>query len=766
MSRKSFLVCFFTSFVTACAVFLPVIIKNGGVFTVVDDFNTQQLPFSAAVWNAVRGGDPGQWNWNLDLGTSLISGFSFYNLGSPFFWISLLFPKGSFPYLAGYLYIAKYVAASLSAFLYLRCFSDNPKNEKYAVVGALLYAFSGFQTTNLEFFHFHDVVAFFPLLLWGIENVDDRKKHPAFAAAVFLNCLVNYFFFVQEAVFMVLYFLVRYWGTSFREFLRRMLTCLLCGVLGVGMASVLFVPSVLYIMGNDRSEMALYLGNFVYDAKTLLFVLKGILLPGDSMRDPSALIPFNYTSTSCYLPLFGLSLVLPFLKKDHSWIRKLLCILFVITLFPFMNSGFLLFREVNRRWWYMLVLILVLASVRVLEKPEEYPVSKGIWIYFAAVTVFCLCVRMIPWDRSHDQIIFHEDRFLYFYVIAAAGVVLLDLLRRTNLLQYPCLLCLTMAACALTTGVTLHFYREDTDSKAYIRNYEASVQLETLDDQYRYRATDNETTLTGGAAGVGAFSSTMEISSYRFDKLFDINTGNLSADRWEIPGLPQLLGGKYAITSDPNAENIVSEVSTPRKVAEKAGKQTIYVTEGEAFPIGFSLDHYILASELVSLPAQQRALALMHAAVVYPQDVEKVSSVMDHLDLTTVDFERPVEELIAAAEPNRVQDFSRSSHGFSCSTAYGEDRMVYFTVPNDDGWTAAVDGVETEVVDSGGMMLVRVPAGSHRVVFTYETPGLKAGDALSVLSWLVFAVLSLSAAGLSPLKRSAAGRTQRKGSAV
>ncbi len=129
----------------------------------------------------VHYGKGGQWCWSLDLGSSVISGFSFYNLGSPFFWIFLLCPKGSFPYLAGPLYILKYAVACVTSYIYLRSFSKSKsyKND-YALIGALLYAFSGFQTINLQFFHFHDVVAFFPLLLWGIENVDNKKTRPLF----------------------------------------------------------------------------------------------------------------------------------------------------------------------------------------------------------------------------------------------------------------------------------------------------------------------------------------------------------------------------------------------------------------------------------------------------------------------------------------------------------------------------------------------------------------------------------------------------------
>lgn len=93
--------CIVISLITAIVTFAPFIYRGGGAFTVVDDFDSQVLPFAAAVWNTIHSDDIGQWVWNLDLGSSLITGFSFYNLGSPFYWISLLFPRGSYPYLAG-----------------------------------------------------------------------------------------------------------------------------------------------------------------------------------------------------------------------------------------------------------------------------------------------------------------------------------------------------------------------------------------------------------------------------------------------------------------------------------------------------------------------------------------------------------------------------------------------------------------------------------------------------------------------------------------
>lgn len=106
------------SAITATIIFGYCIIKNKGFFTVVDDFNEQQLPFATAVWNMIHSGNIGQWSWNIDLGSSFINTFSFYDLGSPFIWLSFLAPRGAFPYVAGFLYIIKYTTAATTAYLY------------------------------------------------------------------------------------------------------------------------------------------------------------------------------------------------------------------------------------------------------------------------------------------------------------------------------------------------------------------------------------------------------------------------------------------------------------------------------------------------------------------------------------------------------------------------------------------------------------------------------------------------------------------------
>ncbi|WP_050008202.1 YfhO family protein [Butyrivibrio sp. WCE2006] len=724
--------CAIIGFITACMIFGYFIFSDNGVLLVCDDFNSQQMTFAQAVWNVVRYGKGGQWCWNLDLGSSVIGGFSFYNLGSPFYWIYLMFPKGTFPYLAGPLYIFKYVIACLTSYIYLRLFTKGFSEDRadYALIGALIYAFSGFQTVNLEFFHFHDVVAFFPLLLWGMETIDDKKKRPLFIFVIFINCLVNYFFFIQEVIFMAIYFVFRFWGKPIKDNIRKLIVCFGCGMLGVGMASILFIPSILYITGNTRSEMGLYLSNFVYDSKSLLYLIKGILLPGDAMRANNAVILKRWTSTSCYLPLFGLACVIGFIKKDRGWLQKLLIVLLGITLFPFAQSGFLLFTAAYQRWWYMLVLVMALATVKVLENPEDYFMSDGVLVYVIATIVFYLCIRYVPWNSNKDQMIFFDDRFTYYFVLAILGPIVLDLILRCNRFYFKAILLLTIAYCVVTTGLTLHYYRYDTDTQEYIEKYKASINLPKINDQYRYNSVDNVNTLTSEAAGIGVFSSTIENSSHDFNILLDIDNGVSTEERLSVKGLPQLLSGKYGITFDEKAADIIDSV--------KYGKTSLYVTEGKAFPIGVAMDNYLFANELFSLPKEQRGIALMHGAVIFSSDEDKVRSYMNHIDVNSIDYEGPIDDLITDAEKNAVKDFSRDAHGFQCTSDYDTDKIVYFSVPNDLGWTATIDNKKATIIDSGGMMLLLVPKGKHSIKFSYFTYGLKLGIVLSVVSWMLF----------------------------
>lgn len=195
------LLAFGIALLAAGIMFLPFIIYEKGNFFFFGDFNVQQIPFYRMAHDAVRSGEV-LWNSYTDLGANFIASYSFYLLFSPFFWLTLPFPSGMVPYLMAPLLMLKTASMALTSYFYIRRFV---RTDEYAIIGSLCYAFSGFATYNIFFNHFHEAMVFFPLLLIGVEELVQNRRRGVFALAVAVNCIVNYWFFIGEVVFVVLY---------------------------------------------------------------------------------------------------------------------------------------------------------------------------------------------------------------------------------------------------------------------------------------------------------------------------------------------------------------------------------------------------------------------------------------------------------------------------------------------------------------------------------------------------------------------------------
>lgn len=737
---KYFLLCISICFIVSLASFGYFMFEGRGAFTLRDDFNTQILPFYIQVNRYLKSSLPGQWCWSLDLGASFINGFGYYALGSPFAWLSFLFPPETFPYTAGWLFVLKYVFAGATAYIYLKTMTK--KGGFCEVIGAVAYAFCGFQATNILFFFFHDIVALFPLLLIGMERILRGKGYLLFSFAVFINCLANYYFFVGECLFLVIYYCFRF-RRSRISFLKGFIITLLAGTLGVGMACILFLPSALYILGNPRAGGKLSLEkNLLPDLKTFLFTLKGIFFPGDTMHDHAAIIPANWNSASCWIPLSGCTLPLAYILKKRDWLTAVIISLGVFSFSPFLSSVFVFFTQDYKRWWYMLVLMAVLAGVKVLNQAKEYPVriSAGLNLLFLTVFYYAVC-HIEKMGKEAGTYIFHPLRFRLFFYISTGSLLLTIALFsiKKEKVRHILILAATSFIAFATTFSTIYGYKQDEESTQEIMNItHIASQLENFDTQYRYEFEywDNYYPLIGNVAGVGAFSSTCENSRFIFQELFDYWHPVRSMNKSAYSGLSELLGSKYILKKNAGEGETVL-----KKITEDA--EIRYVVERPACPIGFKIDHYILEEDLMLIKKKKRGIALLHAAVINENDEPSVRHLVSKVTKADIDFKEDIDHRIKYAENQSVNKFERNSTGFSCLTDFEDEALVYFSIPNDPGWKITIDGVPAEQIDSGGMILLKVPAGDHHIIFRYSTPGLKAGIIITMISFISFMILGI-----------------------
>ena len=86
-----------------------------------------------------------------------------------------------------------------------------------------------------------------------------------------------------------------------------------------------------------------------------------------------------------------------------------------------------------------------------------------------------------------------------------------------------------------------------------------------------------------------------------------------------------------------------------------------------------------------------------------------------------------IDSLSSAHLDEDSEYFEKDSYHFRSVINADTDKYAFFSIPNDSGWSATVNGKEAEIIDINGFMAVKVDAGVNDIVFNYETPGLKAG---------------------------------------
>ena len=318
---QGYLFTFLVCCAVALAIYLPFLVIDKGLFQYCGDYNSQQIPFYTYMNGFVKSG-PGQWSWETDLGTSAVNGYSFYLLGSPFFWLSALLPQAAVPFAMVPLLVLKFGVCGLGAFAWLRRYA---RTKSWAVVAACLYAFSGFTVYNTFFNHFVDCIALFPFLLWALDAYVYDGRHAAFRCWC-LNCINNYFFFAGQIVFLLLYFFIKLASGEYRIKLPAFLRLAFESLLGCAMGCVLLVPAVSFLLGNPRTvDPSSGSGFLIYGRPQQYFaILTSLFLPPDPTYLPNIFTDcvIKHTSMTAYLPVVGAAGVFAYMgarKKKRQY---------------------------------------------------------------------------------------------------------------------------------------------------------------------------------------------------------------------------------------------------------------------------------------------------------------------------------------------------------------------------------------------------------------------------------------------------------------
>lgn len=784
MSLKKCSKVFLVSFVMMIIILIPDIIRNRGYFVYAGDYAFQQIPFTVHVSDMIKHGNWG-WDWFTDMGTNLIGSYSFYLLGSIFFWMICFIPGRLIIFAMPVMLALKTALATLASYLYIHTYV---KKDEAAYIGAIMYAFSGFQTFNIIFSHFHDVTALFPLLLLSFDMLVRENRRGFFAVMTALMAFTNYFFFAGIVVFVVLYYIVRCIKKDFRFSIRNFLNVAFEAITGFSMAAVLLVPTLLFVSSGGRvSDVLTGTGLISYSDNTIIpkivqsiFILPDI--PSEGKLFTSEYNPNNWASVSLYLPLFTVTGVAVYIKNHRKkWISVLLIVCGVAACVPLFNSAFYMFNtSYYARWYYMPILIMCLATAKVIDSSED--MVFGMKFQGAGLIILSL-ISLLP--RKVDSVpenigeVFNEnysaekeikffcmsDMPIMFWQSIAFGIVFILIIYVYNKKKEDIsILKKIMAVLCVLTVVTNIIYINDTAAHLDLKYYrEAALEYSPVleDEEDFFRISDikirnsNYNMLWGYPSAIG-FHSIVPSGTESFYESVQ-GDKRMMGGVFEQEDYPAygLLSVKYIFNrstgDDLNVENYPADL-TGFKLYDKQGYYYIY--ENEHFvPMGYIYDYCISNSKLeaildkMELTGQKRytykKMIMMRALVLDDSDIERYKEYIKEIpeSMTSDLDENTYFSDCDKARGKSCISFSYDSTGYTARINAEKPGLVYFSVPLTDGWHARVNGEDTELVSAHcGLTAVPLNEGENIIECSYETPGLKTGIKISLVSVLIFLI--------------------------
>ena len=578
------------------------------------------------------------WDMSLGYGADILSTLNYYAIGDP---LNLLYgfvsPKNT-ETMYDFMILLRMYLAGITFIIYAR----KMKKRSYGtVIGALVYVFSGFCfRLGLRHPFFINPIIYFPLLCLGIEKIYQRERPYVFIFAVCVSAMSNYYFLYMLTIFAVIYAWIRFYKYSEENKIKTFfLTILKFGMyytLGIAMAAVILLPSVIGFLGNGRyGNGADWKSLIVYPGKYYLLFIENFIGYGNMGSNTNA----------GYLPIVGIVVLFTLFSQrmKHKKYRAAFIASIIALILPIFGYAFNGFSYANNRWAFALSFIVALLTAEmyprlfVMSKRQQIGIGAGIIIY----TVFCIIV-----NASGEEILKNKG------IMAACGLIavfyiLLLIFQRLGYDTQKRIVRVSMAILLLISVGVHGYYRFDPKEYAYTQEFMDQGQAyRTLkEDNIRMLSKANDPSVYRVHAegyrykNYGLINHLNTISGYYSitakcvtDTIKGYDTlGMQYADKYkgvdQRLGLLSLAGVKYITVAHNSqvAKDVSSMGDVPYGVEKlrKKGNITLYKNK-YALPFAYAYDSYMTEQQYEQLNGIGKEQAMLAQIILnqHPADKE------------------------------------------------------------------------------------------------------------------------------------------------
>lgn len=578
------------------------------------------------------------WDMSLGYGADILSTLNYYAIGDP---LNLLYgfvsPKNT-ETMYNFMIVLRMYLAGITFIMYAR----KMKKRSYGtVIGALVYVFSGFCfRLGLRHPFFINPMIYFPLLCLGIEKIYQRERPYVFIFAVCVSAMSNYYFLYMLTIFAVIYAWIRFYKYTEENKMKNFcLTILKFGMyytLGIAMAAVILLPSVIGFLGNGRYGNGVdWKSLIVYPGKYYLLFIENFIGYGNMGSNTNA----------GYLPIVGIVVLFTLFSQrmKHKKYRAAFIASIIALILPIFGYAFNGFSYANNRWAFALSFIVALLTAEmyprlfVMSKRQQIGIGAGIIIY----TVFCIIV-----NASGEEILKNKG------IMAACGLIavfyiLLLIFQRLGYDTQKRIVRVSMAILLLISVGVHGYYRFDPKGYAYTQEFMDQGQAyRTLkEDNIRMLSKANDPSVYRVHAegyrykNYGLINHLNTISGYYSitakcvtDTIKGYDTlGMQYADKYkgvdQRLGLLSLAGVKYITVAHNSqvAKDVSSMGDVPYGVEKlrKKGNITLYKNK-YALPFAYAYDSYMTEQQYEQLNGIGKEQAMLAQIILnqHPADKE------------------------------------------------------------------------------------------------------------------------------------------------
>lgn len=310
-------------------------------FSILYDFNEM-------IRNFIKNPSSGfqDWSWSIAYGSDVIGAYSYYVIGDPFSYLSLLFPLNKLEFAYNLLIVIRLYCAGL-AFIY---YSRRMGFSNYGgILGSISYAFSGFIIMSaIRHPYFINPLIILPLAFICIENILENKRKYLFSIIVAVSMISNFYFSYMIAIISIIYAFLRYIDVSkirdikFKKYFGSLFIYFFIGIL---ISCIILLPTLYSIITSSRISSDNSQG-------TILLYPIGYYINLLYSSISSGSYPFWTVLT---LPILTFILLPVFIKvrkryKTYFYMTIIFSIMILIPIFGSMMNGF---SSISNRWTFV-----------------------------------------------------------------------------------------------------------------------------------------------------------------------------------------------------------------------------------------------------------------------------------------------------------------------------------------------------------------------------------------------------------------------------